>query len=123
MPIASICQDCKRIYHPGATLGRCPDCSRARASADSARRNSHPRSTIYRTPRWRATSRAVLTAAGWRCADCGRHITELRAHGLTLVADHEIPVLQCPDPYDRSNLTARCSECSGRKDGRRAHPS
>jgi 5-methylcytosine-specific restriction endonuclease McrA len=115
--ISTVCSGCKRITRD-AVNGRCPDCERSRKT-DYLR---SPRRAIYKNRRWLRAARACLTRDHWRCVHCGRHITEL-APNERLGADHVIPVLQCPDPYDIDNLQALCSTCSGRKDGgRRSSP-
>lgn len=118
-PIAAICQRCKTIV-PTVDHGLCPTCAKDRDRTNQTRRAAHPRTTIYATPQWRRASRACLTRDHWRCVQCGRHRTQLEP-GERLGADHIIPILQCPDPYNLDNLQTLCSTCSGHKDGGRAH--
>ena len=114
-----MCTRCKGIV-PTLTAGLCPRCARSRALQDAARRAAHPRTAIYADPRWRRASRACLTRDSWRCTRCHRHRAHLE-HGERLMADHIIPVLECPDPYALTNLRTLCSACSGHLDGQRAH--
>lgn len=118
--ISVVCSGCKRITRT-PTNGRCPTCHREWQKTDGARRQAHPRARIYADPRWKACARAVLQRDHWSCVDCGRHISQL-GENEKLGADHDpIPVMECDDPYDPDACRARCSTCSGAKDGKRAH--
>ncbi len=57
---------------------------------------------VYASPRWTRTRRAVLDAAGWRCAVCGRFADEV--HHRTAIADGGAP-------FALANLEARCVDC------------
>ena len=49
--------------------------------------------------RWARVRRAVLDAANWRCAICGRYANEV---------DHVVALRRGGVPYDPSNLQAIC---------------
>ena len=49
--------------------------------------------------RWAAVRRAVLDAAGWKCAICGRYANEV---------DHVVALHRGGHPWDPSNLQAIC---------------
>ena len=57
---------------------------------------------VYNTPRWRRIRRAVLDAAGWRCASCRGYGNEVH---------HKVRIVDGGEPWDRSNLTVRCRAC------------
>ena len=57
---------------------------------------------IYATPRWAWTRRAVLRAAGYRCARCGRGAREV---------DHVVPISHGGAPFNVQNLQALCRRC------------
>lgn len=57
---------------------------------------------IYGTRQWLEVRRAVLQAAGWRCARCKAFADEV--HHLVKLADGGAP-------YDRDNLQAICRRC------------
>lgn len=60
-------------------------------------------------PRWARIRQAVLNAANWRCARCGRYGNEV---------DHINPLHRGGDPWNRSNLQVLCRGCHIRKTAR-----
>ena len=52
--------------------------------------------------RWARVRRAVLDAAGWRCAVCGQYANEV---------DHIIPLHKGGDPWELANLQSLCGTC------------
>ena len=57
---------------------------------------------IYGTRRWAWTRRAVLRAAGYRCAGCGRGAREV---------DHILAVARGGAAFELSNLQPLCRRC------------
>lgn len=54
-------------------------------------------------PGWKAARRAVLDAAGWRCAECGR--------AGRLEVDHKLRIRDGGPELDRRNLQPLCRSC------------
>ena len=57
---------------------------------------------LFRTRRWKALRRAVLDAANWTCATCGRYGNEV---------DHVRPLQRGGTAWDRGNLQVLCRAC------------
>ena len=57
---------------------------------------------LFRTRRWKALRRAVLDAADWTCAACGRYGNEV---------DHLHPLQHGGKAWDRGNLQVLCRAC------------
>jgi hypothetical protein len=88
---------------------------------DHARRAAHARRSVYRHSRWPALSEACLERAGYGCRDCGRHELEL-GDNERLLADHRLGTRTAIAARValELELDARCSICSGQRDGQRA---
>lgn len=64
----------------------------------------------YNGTRWRTISRLFKEQNPVCCVEgCGRP---------TYYADHDVPALDCDDPYDVANLRPLCRRCGDRKSGR-----
>lgn len=120
-----ICRGCGRLT-AAVARGRCASCAAAHVAAENARRNAKPRRRVYDSSRWKGkggTRARVLRRDGRTCVDCGRHEEELEPNEKLLV-DHErglsVILAGGGDPFDDDECAARCSTCSGRKDGARA---
>jgi len=87
---------------------------------ETRRRAAKPQRAIWNSARWQKLRTLVLARDGYRCVDCGRHGSQLRANER-LLADHLDGVLVTP--FELDLYVTRCSTCSGRRDGgRRARP-
>ena len=53
-----------------------------------------------RDPRWQRKRLAIMSAAGWKCQDCGDHEEELHVHHLLYSADR--------DPWDYADVSLLC---------------
>lgn len=71
---------------------------------------------VYDTVRWRKLRASVL-AENPRCVDCYKQ----GVLTLATVADHDTPINQGGDPWDRSNIVGRCVRCHNRKSARERH--
>lgn len=69
MPRATLCLDCGRAYWP-PKKGRCPDCQKAKDSAD-----------YYQSAKWRRIAREAKARAGYSCVICGSRVRLIAHHG------------------------------------------
>ena len=102
--------------------GRCPRCSPFHQAREARRRAAKPQRKIWDSPRWKRVRELVCRRDGYRCVDCGRHREDLGSNEK-LLADHErglaVIMVEGGDPFDPRECQARCSTCSGRRDGGR----
>ena len=57
---------------------------------------------LFRTRRWKGLRLAILDAANWTCAACGRYGNEV---------DHLRPLQRGGKAWDRGNLQVLCRAC------------
>jgi 5-methylcytosine-specific restriction endonuclease McrA len=113
---------CGELYRRTARQHACEMHAAEDRARDEARRAAHPRRAVYRDPRWPALSEACIERAGFTCVDCGRHELELDDNER-LLADHRrgtLEAIAAGVALELDELDARCSTCSGRRDGQRA---
>lgn len=60
--------------------------------------------SVYHTPEWRRTRRAVYRRDSWTCRECGAKDRRLHAHHVT-------PLSEGGAKFDMDNLTTVCEEC------------
>ena len=75
------------------------------------------RKEIYCTHRWRRLRRAKIQAANFLCQQCGKAVPD-----SYFELHHKIPVEQCDDPFEHSNLIVICRTCHRTEHSKQERP-
>lgn len=105
------CHGCGRMV-----VGPCEDCARERAKRVDVKRNTTDYRALYRTEKWKQTSRRHLALHPW-CVGfpAGSHGTE---RVLAQCTDHIRPAHRYPELFfEPSNHQSLCFDCNTSKGG------